>query len=187
MINKKEIRDFYIKIRKSINQTEKIYFDKSIFTQFINSYFFKNFDIFLVYISINNEVGTFDIIQYLLNNGKKVAVPFCHDKIMDFYFVNSIDDLVDGKFGIPTADVNKSLKVESFESVLCIVPAVSFDNKGNRLGYGGGYYDRFLEQNHVTTIGLCYERCMSYNLPTEKTDKKIDYVLTEKHLRNHKN
>ena len=184
--NKKQTRDLYLKIRKSITQAEKKSFDDIIFIKFINSSFFKSFDTFLIYVSVNNEVNTFEIINYLLYKGKTVAVPHCFGKNMEFYYLDSTDDLLDGKFGIPSVDVSKSHKVENFDKSLCIVPAVSFDNNGNRLGYGGGYYDRFLMNHKITTLGLCYERCISEQIPNDNFDKKINYVLTELQLRNHK-
>ncbi len=186
MNNKKELRDFYLGIRNCISDSEKIRFDRMIFTSFINSHFFNNYDTFLVYISFNSEVGTSALIQYLLEHKKKVAVPFCCGKIMDFYFINSADELVEGKFGIPSVDINKAEKAESFDNTLCIVPAVSFDNNGNRLGYGGGYYDRFLSKNNIPTVGLCYQRCISNIIPAEDNDIAIDYILTEAQLWNHK-
>lgn len=187
MTDKKELRDFYLKIRKCITDKEKEQSDRIIFTSFINSRFFNNYDTFLVYISVRDEVGTSDLIRYMLERKKKVAVPFCCDKTMEFYFINSTDELTEGKFGIPSVDVNKAEKAEIFDNTICIIPAVSFDNNGNRLGYGGGYYDRFLSGNNVPTIGLCYQRCISDNIPIEETDIKIDYVLTETYLWNHKN
>lgn len=186
-MNKKELRDFYLKIRKSITDKEKEESDRHIYTSFINSHFFKDSDTFLVYISVNKEVGTVDLIRFMLDNNKKVSVPYCHDNIMEFYNINSLDELVDGEFGIPSVDVSKAVRQEKFDNALCIVPAVSFDNNGNRLGYGGGYYDRFLSENKVATIGFCYQRCISEKIPTEDTDVKIDYVLTETKLWNHKN
>ncbi len=184
---KKEIRDFYIKTRKCISESEKQEFDRYIFVSFINSKFYKNFETFLIYISFNNEVQTYDLIQFMLDNNKKVAVPFCNDNTMNFYFINSIDELISGKYGIPSVDINKSVKVVDFDNALCIVPAVSFDNNGNRLGYGGGYYDRFLSEYKIPSIGFCYQRCICDKLPTEQTDIKINYVLTEKQLWNHEN
>ena len=186
MRNKKDARDFYLKIRKCISVREKEIYDRIILTSFINSRFLKNFDTFLVYISVNNEVGTSDLILYLLENNKKVAVPFCKDKIMEFYYMDSPDDLIMGRFGIPSVDTDKAEKAENFGNALCIVPAVSFDNNGNRLGYGGGFYDRFLSENNIPTVGLSYQRCISEALPIEENDIKIDYVLTETHLWNHK-
>ncbi len=186
-MNKKDLRDFFIKIRSNITADEKRKFDESIIVSFMNSNFFKDYDTFLVYISVKNEVGTLDLINCLLDNNKNVAVPYCHDKTMDFYYIDSLDKLIDGKFGIPTVDIYNSKKAENFDKTLCIVPAVSFDNNGNRLGYGGGYYDRFLSANKIPSIGLCYQRCISDSIPTEENDIKIDCVLTETRLWNHKN
>lgn len=186
MMNKNDMRDFYLKIRKTITGNEKNEFDNIIFTQFINSFFYHNFDRFLIYISVNHEVETSEIIQFLIDNNKKVAVPYCSGRNMDFYYIKSFNELIEGKFGIPSVDITAAKKAENFNETLCIVPAVSFDNNGNRIGYGGGYYDRFLNKNQLTTLGLCYERCISENIPNENFDIKTDYVLTEKCLRNHK-
>ncbi len=185
-MDKKETRDFYIKIRKNISSKEKNEFDRLIFTQFINSSLFNEFDTFLIYVSVNNEVATTDIINYLLYNNKKVAVPYCIGKEMNFYYINSLAELINGKFDIPSVDINKSQKCNFYSDALCIVPGVSFDNYGNRLGYGGGYYDRFLSENKNCTLGLCYERCLSDLLPTDIYDIKMDFILTEKCIRNHK-
>ncbi len=184
-MNKNELRDFYKKIRNNISECEKIQFDKMIFTSFINSFFIKKYDNFLIYVSVNNEVETANLIQFLLDNNKKVSVPNCQNRNMCFYSINSLDELTVGAFGIPSADISVCKKCENFDNTLCIVPAVSFDNNGNRLGYGGGYYDRFLSENKLPTIGLCYERCICELIPNESFDIKIDYVLTEQHLRNH--
>lgn len=185
-MTKKEKRDLFLKIRGSISGSEKINFDNIIFTRFINSSFFNCFDTFLVYISFGSEVSTIGIINFLLNKNKKVAVPYCSGNEMSFYYINSLDDLIEGRFRIPSVNVNKAKKVENFYNTLCIVPGVSFDNNGNRLGYGGGYYDRFLSGNKLVTLGLCYERCISDSIPSESFDIKMDYVLTETCLRNHK-
>ncbi len=186
MMNKIETRDFYLKIRKNLTLYEKRKYDEMIFIRFINSSFYFNFEVFLIYVSVNNEVETAEIIRYLLKNNKKVAVPYCSDSNMEFYYINSPEDLVKSRFGIPSVDIVKSEKFKNFDKALCIVPTVSFDNNGNRIGYGGGYYDRFLAENKLTTLGLCYERCMSENIPSESFDIKMDYVLTEKCLRNHR-
>ncbi len=186
MTSKKDIRDFYIKIRSGISPSEKDEFDKTIFTKFVNSSFFYNYDTFLIYISVKNEVGTVDIMNYLFAKNKKVAVPYCNSSEMIFYYINSVDELKEGKFGIPSVDVLNSKKVTDFFKTLCIVPGVSFDNKGNRLGYGGGYYDRFLSKHNLPSLGLTYERCISSNIPCEDFDVKIDTILTEYCLRNHK-
>ena len=72
-------------------------------------------------------------------------------------------------------------------SALCIVPALSFDRNMNRLGMGGGFYDRFFAENDLLSIGICYERWFSCRLPAEPHDMKVKYVLTENGFKNAEN
>lgn len=185
-MNKSEFRKLYKSVRKSLGRREKYDFDKRIFTSLVNSSLFQKSKSVLVYVSVNDEVDTADIIRFALEEKKNVAVPYCSGNKMDFLEIHSEDDLSEGKFGIPTADPDKCKVFNDFRDALCIVPGLSFDNFGNRLGYGGGFYDRFLENNKITTVGLTYERCISKIIPTEKYDIGIDYILTEKCLRNSK-
>jgi 5-formyltetrahydrofolate cyclo-ligase len=181
-MNKKELRIQYKSIRNSvINKSDS---DRKISEYFINSPFFHNSDIYLCYVSVGSEVDTSYIIDKLLSNGKKVAVPNCKNGIMDYYEIKSADELIEGAYGIPTADIKKSIRITSFDNALCIVPALSFDKSGFRLGYGGGYYDRFLIDKSVFTLGLCYEDCICESLPVEEHDIKINSLLTEKGFRN---
>lgn len=183
-MDKKEQRKLYRKIRNSISETEQICFSEKIFSQLINSSFYKSAETVLVYVSVGSEVYTLNIIEHSLNNNKKVAVPVCNDNEMMFYEITSSDDLHEGKFGIPTVDVTKSIKVTDFRNCLCIVPALCFDFNGYRIGYGGGYYDRFLSEYRVKTVGLCYERCICDNISIDEFDYPVDYIITENKLRN---
>lgn len=183
MIDKKELRKFYKSIRECISRNEKTLFDSKIFTFLVNSELFKDAETLLIYVSVNNEIDTNSIIKFALSEGKKVAVPYCVGNMMNFLVIKSPDDLIDGKFGIPTADPEKCFSVEDFSNALCVVPGLSFDNYGNRLGYGGGFYDRFLSKNKVKTVGLCYERSISNALPIEKYDIATDYILNENGLK----
>ncbi len=183
MIKKKELRKLFKSIRKSLSVNEKNYFDSKIFTFLINSELYKNADFLLVYISYNSEIDTTKIIKRAFLDGKKVAVPYCIGNEMKFLTINSFDDLSEGKFGIPSADPDKCETVVDFQNTLCVVPALSFDVYGNRLGYGGGYYDRFLCKTRVDTVGLCYERCICHSIPNEKFDIGIKYILTENGLK----
>ena len=180
-MNKQELRIQYKSIRNSvINKSD---FDRKISEYFINSPFFHNSDIYLCYVSVGSEVDTSYIIDKLLSNGKKVAVPNCKDGIMDFFEIKSTDELIEGAYGIPTADVNNAVRITCFDNALCIVPALSFDKSGFRLGYGGGYYDRFLFDKSIISLGLSYEDCICESLPAEEHDIKINSVLTENGFR----
>ncbi len=178
---KNKYRKLYKNIRDSISEYEKSFFDKCIFTGFINSELM-NFDLYLVYVSFGSEINTINLINYLLNEGKKVAVPVCKDTNMDFFEIHSLCELKTGRYGILTVNENRTDKVVDFGNSLCIVPGVCFDNFGNRIGYGGGFYDRFLSNHSVTTVGLCYERCKSTLIPAEKHDRSVDYILSDFYL-----
>lgn len=182
MIDKKDLRKLYKATRNSFSANEKNCFDSRILTFLINSDIYRNAQNILAYVSVNSEVDTINIINRCLSDRKNVAVPYCFGKEMKFLFVNSLDDLSDGEFGIPTADPEKCELVSDFNNSLCIVPGLSFDVNGNRLGYGGGFYDRFLAETPVDTVGLCYGRCLTRSIPSDEYDVIIRYVLTENGL-----
>lgn len=178
-MTKNLLRQFYRSVRKSISEKEKIDYDRRIFTRFVNSRLYNDAESLLIYVSFGSEADTFNIINHALKRGKVVAVPYCKGEEMQFYAIDSCDDLVKGKFGIPTVIPDNKNLISDFSKSLCIVPALSFDNSGSRLGYGGGFYDRFLSDKNITTVGLCFERCVDYCLPAEEHDIKINYILTE--------
>lgn len=186
MTDKKSTRKLYSQIRNSISESDKASFDERILTRFINSELYIKSDLLLIYVSVNSETDTTRIIEHALNNNKRVAVPVCIDKEMNFYEIKDISDLKVGKFGIPTVDAVINLKISDFSNALCVVPGICFDVYGNRIGYGGGYYDRFLSRNPVKTVGFTYERCICNQISSEPFDIPVNYVLTENKLRNSK-
>lgn len=180
---KNKLRILYKSVRNSISDHEKSNFDGRIFTQFINSALYKNSKSLLIYISVGTEADTLNIIDYALKDGKSVAVPLCIKKEMHFCRINSFDSLIEGKYGIPTVKSEKCDLINDFDGAICVVPALSFDAYGNRLGYGGGYYDRFLSGKTIPTVGLCHERCIHSALPAEEHDIKVKYILTENSIK----
>lgn len=185
MNKKKGLRKLCKSIRNGIGLDERLLFDRMMFTHLINSDLYKSANTLLVYVSVNNEADTLNIIKYSLADGKRVAVPRCIGNKMIFIELKSFEELSEGEFGIPTVASNNII-VDDFLNSVCIVPGLGFDRYGNRLGYGGGYYDRFLSCNPVISVGFCYERCCFNNLPAEGHDIKTQFILTEKGLRNSK-
>lgn len=177
--DKKHARKFYSQIRKSISERERLIADEMIYHNFINSQYFNDFDTILCYVSFKDEADTRRIIEYSLDNGKRIYVPECVGKEMSFYELKSIDELIEGRFGIPTVNTDGLNSLSDFKNALCIVPALSFDRYGNRIGYGGGYYDRFLKSNKIFTLGLTFDSCFCDILPSEEFDIAVDAVLTE--------
>lgn len=173
-MNKKELRYKYRIIRKNIsNKTIK---DNIIYNKVINNKYVLNNDIVLIYVSNNEEVDTINIINHLLK-AKKVAVPKIEEGIMNFYFINSIDELKPGYFNILEPTTNK--KVLSFKNTICITPGICFSHSKYRIGYGKGFYDKFFSNNNVYKIGLCYKECFIKDKINDKYDVKVDEVITD--------
>ncbi len=147
---------------------------------------FQEAETVLVYVSSKGEADTKSIISYCFENNKKVAVPYCKDKDgnMEFYLIDSFDCLNYGCFGINEPDINKCVKLTDFSNSLIIVPGLSFDLNGNRLGYGKGYYDRFLKKYAFISVGLCYNSLIADQVPAEKHDMRVDYLITENGIYN---
>lgn len=138
----------------------------------------------LVYVSTPIEVDTLQIIQNALDDGKKVAVPRCiaGTRQMQFHYIQGLEDLSPGSFSVlePSADAPV---VEDFTGTLMLVPAFMYDRNGYRLGYGKGYYDRYMAEYTGISVGLCYEREVKPFLYHGRYDRAVDFILTEKRIR----
>ena len=181
---KMDLRLKYRDIRKKINPFRKNYIDFEILNNFIMLNDYKKSKIIYSYVSKQIEVDTLAIISQAFKDGKKVAVPKCitDKRLMDLYLINSFDDLEIGAFGVLEPIVSKCEKVYEFSKGVCIVPGFCFDREGYRLGYGKGYYDRFLSKFKGKSVGLCYSNCMVKNLPHGYFDKPVDYLITERYI-----
>lgn len=138
----------------------------------------------LAYVSGAIEVSTDKIISNALESGKTVFCPRCVNgtNIMHFYRINSLNDLEKGSFGI-LEPRESCFRVTDFpETALCIVPGLSYDMLGYRLGFGKGFYDRFLADFKGVKIGLCFENCMTDKLPSDEFDIRADFVVTEERI-----
>jgi len=180
--NKKEIRKFAEKIRNSIPKEEKKKKDEIIRNQLFKWDLYIKSKYLFCYVSFRSEVDTFEIIDKSISDGKIVAVPkiFPKKKIMKAFIIESIDkSLRPGEYGIleptdecPEADYDKL--------DLIIAPGLAFTERGERLGYGGGYYDRFLsEYPKVPVCALTYESLITNSLPVKENDIAVDYLITE--------
>lgn len=182
LMNKNLLRTEFKNKRKDI--ADKKSADIAITKKVIANELYLNADMVLTYVSFGDEVDTRRLIVYMLKNGKKVAVPYCQDNQMYFFEISSPSDLMLGKDGIPTVNPIGKIPVRPTPKTLCIVPALAFDKKGNRLGYGGGYYDRYLTNNKINCIGLCFENCITNEIPANNLDVKIPLIITENNVYN---
>ena len=161
---------------KRDNIKNKVTKDNLIYQKVINNKDILSSKTLLIYISINSEIDTIKIINYFLNT-KNIAVPKIIDNNMFFCYVTNLNDLTPGKYNIPEP-TNENI-VTDFDNAICIVPGICYDKENYRVGYGKGYYDRFLSKNKIKTIGLCYKECMIEKIDNDKYDYKIDEVITE--------
>ena len=178
---KNELRAVYRRLRTNCPKDVKRELDRKLTEKFLSLDEYKKCRTLFAFVSTPIEVDTSKIIETALKDGKRIAVPKCIDKtgLMDFYFIDSTDCLKKGAFSIMEPDEEICEKVTDFSDGLCLVPGLCFDYQGYRLGFGKGYYDRFLESENIYTVGICYDEMLSESLPSEKHDVKIKKVITE--------
>lgn len=178
---KKDLRKEYRILRKEIlNREDK---EKLIIDSLVSSDFFRNADCIFLYCAYDGEINTEAVSQEAERLSIKTAYPFCVDRdgTMEFYF-SLQSELKKGMYGIYEPDRDRCEKAVFSNKSLCIVPGVAFGRNGERLGFGKGYYDRFLESFNGITVGLSFEECLSDSIPMEEHDKKIDYLITDKKI-----
>lgn len=128
------------------------------------------------YLPYNQEVRTVPMLEQALADGKKVAVPKVYGEEMKFIYLTDLTQVSDGYAGIPEPVADGPVAEDP--TALVLMPGMAFDRQGHRIGYGGGFYDKFLaaEPEHPT-IALCYDFQMVEYLPTEEFDVPVDCVL----------
>lgn len=176
------LRAKHKKLRTAYSVELKQKLDNILFEKFTELKEYKECKNLFAFVSMPIEVNTFPILEKALADGKILALPKCRQDgpIMDFYRVNSLDMLKEGKYSIMEPDEEVCEKIAEYTDALCLVPGLSFDLYGYRLGFGKGYYDRFLQNFIGATVGLCYSKCIEQKLPHGIYDKAVDIIITEK-------
>lgn len=175
-MDKKELRKKYTKARAEVEDKEGK--DKLIRKNLRELDIYKKAKSVFVFISYKSEVDTRGIIEDILADGKKLLVPLVKGSEMIAVEVKGIDDLEPNKMGI--------LEPKSGDEVtdvdLTITPGLAFDKRGYRLGYGGGYYDKFFAKVDTIRMGIGYSDQYVESLVHEDYDKALEYLLTEEGL-----
>lgn len=138
----------------------------------------------LTYVSQPIEVDTRAIIARALADGKRVAAPRCVEgtREMEFYYIDGIDDLAPQTFGVLEPLPDRCEVVTDFSGSICVIPALAYDKAGYRLGYGAGYYDRFLSLYSEPKIGVIYAHNLRKKLWHGRFDVAANLVVTETRL-----
>ncbi len=179
-MDKKQIRKHLIEIRKNIPKEKKVIYDKIISQQIIESDYFKKAGQVLVFASNEDEFDTRFLIEQCRLKYKRVFYPVCLDNCgnMAFRKVDSVGDLEIGMYNLLEPKDSCKQYIPQ-DSDIIIVPALSVDKNGYRIGYGKGYYDRFLKDFNGVSICPCYEELLTDTLPHEETDIKINVLVTQ--------
>ncbi|MGM0419884.1 MAG: 5-formyltetrahydrofolate cyclo-ligase [Bacillota bacterium] len=187
MINKNHLRDKFLKIRGSMSKNLVSELSEQIVDNFLSMKCYHDFKDIFIYVSYKNEVRTHSLIKKLINDNKNVYVPLTNKKTKEMQAIMIKDfnqDLVEGNYGIlePRND-GKSIKPAKLD--LVVVPGLLFSKTGYRIGYGGGFYDRFLDKvdfngSGPIKLGFSYSRFLISSVPINKYDIPVDYIITEK-------
>ncbi len=181
MEEKRSLRNKYKAVRDSLMEKAPEY-SREICEKCAALPEFQNADTVLLYFAKGSEADLAPLAEIGWKMGKTVGYPRCLDReSMEFFKVSDFSDLEKGYFGIMEPKIDAPLC--SLENAVCFVPALSFDSFGYRLGYGGGYYDRFLARFSGCSVGIAYEECLAERLPREEFDKKTDYIITESRVK----
>ncbi len=186
VINYKErLRKEYLSLRNDMSEESVVEKSSIITEKLISSHLYKNARAIMTYIDFRKEVITRDIIKDAFLKGKRVIIPIT-DKTSKNLILSELKDfdseLCVGTYGVLEPKKDCIRKVELSVPDIILVPAAVFDERGYRIGYGGGYYDRFLSQEGIgaTTIGLAYDFQVVREIPHEAFDVRMDLVIDDK-------
>ncbi len=186
-ISKSILRERILRLRNS--QRKRVIREKSkiIADKLLGCHLFKRAKVVMFYATKENEVDTREMIEHAMEESKRVIVPitrFREGRILPSEILDYDSELEVGKFGIPEPKFQFVRPVDPKEIDLVIVPGVVFDVRGHRIGYGGGFYDRFLKElrPEVRSIGLAFEFQLYDKLPNGENDVPVDFIISEERI-----
>ena len=181
-LEKQRLREERLAAREALSEQERCALDGCITQKLLATPEYAEAATVLTYVSVSSEVSTRMFIEGALRDGKTVAVPRClPGHRLEFVAISSLDQLAPAPFNLlePPKDLS-ALTEDQMNNSICIVPALLVDTKGYRLGYGAGFYDRFLSTYSGKKICLAYQQNLSKTmLPHTEFDVPVDMVITE--------
>ncbi len=179
-----ELREQCRQRRKLLDPSEKAEKDLAISERVKKLYQYRTAKVIMVYVSTPIEIDTFKIIENAFKDGKQVAVPRCipETRQMEFHYITSIDELSPGTFGVLEPPEFYPV-VTDFASSLMLVPGFLFDSFGYRLGYGKGYYDRYMSRYNGSAVGLCYSHELKRHMYHGRFDRCVDTLVSDQWIR----
>lgn len=203
---KKELRTQILQIRDALTEEQRHNYSAEITKTVLASEEYQNAETLLIYASFKSEVNTFPLIEQAFKERKKIYVPKIEEAVqndgtqtkrMEFYEIFSTDEFQDGYRGIPEpkAEIKRRFSISgrgehrlSEDKILVLLPGAVFDLEGNRIGYGGGFYDRYFA-DHDTELSVC-KMALAFEcqlvepgvIPIEPHDVQVDVIVTEKKI-----
>lgn len=181
-MNKKEVRKEYLRKRKLLTEKEVEEKSRIIQKNFLDSEFYKKTKTICIYMDYKKEVKTDFILSKALADGKNVYIPKIKDDEMFFTLVEKQRDFIVNKFGIMENKNEKNI-LENSDNCLVVVPLVAYSEDRRRIGYGGGFYDKWMSNNSNNIyVGLAYDFQLTDFSGFEEHDLKLDCIITEKRV-----
>lgn len=175
-MDKQSLRRHIREQKRAMTEEQIVARSEKLGQLFVQSELYRQAKTIYGYLPYNQEVRTVPMLQQALKDGKKVAVPKVYGEEMKFIYMDDLSKVEKGYAGIPEPIADEP--VADDKTALVLMPGLAFDKEGHRIGYGGGFYDKFLasEPGHPT-LALCYDFQMQEHLETEEFDIPVDCVL----------
>lgn len=178
LTHKKQIRNIVRGQKKNLLPAEIKERTQKILKNLYNTNEYRNAERIYVYVNYNQEVDTSLLIKEALILGKEILVPRVMGEEMEFYRIKTMDDLEEGAYGI--LEPVKTCPVDKAHEGFMILPGLAFDKKHHRIGYGGGFYDKYLYRYpNFYKVALCYDFQIFEEIVTEEQDIPVDCVIFE--------
>ena len=194
MTIKRDLRPHFVTVRQSLSPEERTTAETAIYESLFSLPAWREAPVICGFVSVRGEPDTMPILRRAAAEGKTVALPVTVSDAKEGKMIfrslpdGDLEGLIPARFGIPEPGEDcPTLTNFDLTHALVLVPALAFDRDGYRLGYGGGYYDRFLQGLGeagipVSTIGLTYGACVADALPRESHDIPVHYVIDERRI-----
>ena len=175
-MDKKALRAAIRQQKRAMTEEEIVSKSEKLGQLLVQNELYRKAKTFYGYLPYNQEVRTVPMLEQALRDGKRVAVPKCYGDTMKFIYMDDLSQVAPGYANIPEPIADEP--VADDPTALVLMPGMAFDPQGHRIGYGGGFYDKFLaaEPDHPT-LALCYDFQMLPHLETEEFDIPVDCVL----------
>lgn len=175
-MDKKQLRSEIRARKRAMTEAEIVEKSRILTEKFLATDFYRNARTVYGYLPYNQEVRTVPLLEQAIRDGKQVAVPKVYGEEMKFILMDDLTEVEKGYAGIPEPVADGPVAED--KTALVLMPGLAFDPQGHRIGYGGGFYDKFLaSQPGHPTVALCYDFQMFPHLETEEFDKSVDLVI----------